>query len=106
MAEGLTAIPSIVDEFTPFVQSHKNMPMRVQTVAYRMLFRYLEYVKLLAPILAKKAIGKEVEAKAEFLEFKNYFGKYELEMERTYDHYMLMQSLTRIFHNIKVLYNT
>ena len=106
VAEGLKAIPSIVDEFTPFVQSHKNMPMRVQTVAYRMLFRYLEYVKLLAPILAKKAIGKEVEAKAEFLEFKNYFGKYELEMERTYDHYMLMQSLTRIFHNIKVLYNT
>jgi hypothetical protein len=49
---------------------------------------------------------KELEAKSKFLEFKNYFGKYELEMERVYDHYMLMQALTRIFHNITVLYNT
>ena len=106
VVDGLNGIPAIVDEFMPFVQAHKNMPMRVQTVAYRMLFRYLEYLKLLAPILAMKAVGKEVEAKEKFLEFKNYFGKYELEMERTYDHYMLMQSLTRIFHNIKVLYNT
>ncbi len=106
MAEGLNRIPSIAEEFEPFVVAHKNMPMRVQTVMYRVLFRYLEYVKLLAPILALKAEGKEIEAKAKFLEFKNYFGKYELEMERVYDHYMLMQSLTRIFHNIKVLYNT
>ena len=106
VAESLGRIPAIVDEFEPFVLAHKNMPMRVQTVAYRMLLRYLEYVKLLAPILALKAVGKELEAKEKFLEFKNYFGKYELEMERTYDHYMLMQSLTRIFHNITVLYNT
>ena len=95
-----------MEEFEPFVLAHKNMPMRVQTVMYRVLWRYLEYVKLLAPILALKADGKELEAKEKFLEFKSYFGKYELEMERVYDHYMLMQSLTRIFHNITVLYNT
>ena len=106
MVAGLNTIPAIVEEFEPFVLAHKNMPMRVQTVMYRVLWRYLEYVKLLAPILALKAEGKELEAKEKFLEFKSYFGKYELEMERVYDHYMLMQSLTRIFHNITVLYNT
>ena len=106
MIEGLNSIPAIVEEFEPFVLAHKNMPMRVQTVMYRVLWRYLEYVKLLAPLLSMKAEGKELEAKAKFLEFKNYFGKYELEMERVYDHYMLMQALTRIFHNITVLYNT
>ena len=82
------------------------MQTRVQTVMYRVLWRYLEYLKLLSPILAMKAAGKEIEAKEKFQEFKNYFGKYELEMERVYDHYMLMQALSRIFNNITVLYNT
>ena len=106
MVDGLRRIPSIVEEFEPFVLAHKNMPMRVQTVMYRVLWRYLEYVKLISPILALKAEGKEVEAKERFNEFKDYFGKYELEMERVYDHYMLMQALSRIFNNITVLYNT
>ena len=106
MVEGLLKIPSIVEEFESFVLAHKNMPIRVQTVMYRVLWRYLEYVKLLAPILALKAEGKEVEAKEKFNAFKDYFGKYELEMERVYDHYMLMQALARIFNNITVLYNT
>ena len=106
VVEGLNRIPSIVDEFEPFVLAHKNMPTRVQTVMYRVLRRYLEYLKLLSPILAMKAEGKELEAKEKFQEFKNYFGKYELEMERFYDNYMLIQALSRIFNNITVLYNT
>ena len=106
MVEGLLSIPAIVEEFEPFVQAHKNMPTRAQTVMYRILWRYLEYVKLLAPILALKAEDKELEAKEKYLEFQNHFGKYELELERVYDHYMLMQSLNRIFLNVKVLHNT
>jgi hypothetical protein len=81
------------------------MPYRAQTVSYRMLLRYLEYISELGPILALKAEGKELEAKEKYIAFNASFGKYELEMERTYDHYMLMKSLNRIFLNITALYN-
>ena len=46
MAEKLRAVKGIVDEFAPFVEAHKNMPMRAQTVAYGLaaliaIMRYL-----------------------------------------------------------------
>ena len=64
------------------------------------------YAEKLAEPLILKAEGKEVLAKEKYLEFKAEFGKHELEMERCYDHYMLMASLNRIFLNITRLYDT
>ena len=37
MAEKLRKVPEIVEEFRPFVEAHKNMPYRAQTVSYRLL---------------------------------------------------------------------
>jgi hypothetical protein len=96
----LREIEFIVRDFTPFVEAHKNMPYRAQTVSYRILARYLEYCKGLAKALALKAEGKEYAARDEWNKFRISFGKYELEMERCYDQQMCMASLSRIFNAI------
>ena len=100
MAESLKKIYKIVDEFTPFVEAHKNMPYRAQTVSYRILAKYLEFCKEIASALILKVTGDEHAAKAKFNEFRIQFGKNELAMERCYDHYMCMASLSRIFNVI------
>ena len=79
-------VPELVDSFAPFVEAHKNMPKRVQTVSYRILRRYLEYCKGMSRVFALKCVGKDDEANKEFNRFTASFGKYELEMERWYDH--------------------
>ena len=97
IADKIRSVVKICDDFAPFVEAHKNMPYRAQTVSYRILRRYLEYCKGLAPALALKAEGKEYQAKAEWDKFRIEFGKYELEMERCYDQQMCFASLSRIF---------
>ncbi len=97
MAKKLLKLPEIIDGYSDFMESHRVMPYRAQTVAYRLLRRYLAFVKGLAPIIALKAVGKDEEAKAKNEEFKNWFGQYELEMETCYDHFMLSYSLSWIF---------
>ena len=100
MVANINKIADIADEFAPFVEAHKNMPYRAQTVSYRILARYLEYCKGVAKALALKAAGEEIAARDCYLSFKKEFGKYELEMERCYDQQMCMASLSRIFNAI------
>ncbi len=97
--EALRKIPEIVDEFTPFITAHKNMPYRAQTVAYRILARYLEFLKGISEAFALQSEGKLLEATRTYEEFMKEYGKHELEMERWYDQFMLQGSLRRIFHN-------
>ena len=100
LIEKINTVANIVDDFAPFVKAHMNMPYRAQTVAYRILARYLEYCKGVARVLAIKANGEEEKAREEFNKFRVEFGKYELEMERYYDQQMCMAALGRIFNNI------
>ncbi len=95
----LRSVSVLVDEFTPFVNAHKNMPYRAQTVAYKLLARYLEYLKGVSEAFALHSEGKLVEATSYYEAFMDKFGEYELEMERWYDQFMLQGSLRRIFHN-------
>ena len=105
MVKHILKLPEIAEKYAPFVEAHKNMPYRAQTVSYRVLARYLEFLKGIAPSLALKAEGKEHAALASFQEFADDFGKYEIEMERNYDHHNLVKSYNRIFKNITVLYD-
>ena len=98
--ERIEKVAKIVDDFAPFVEAHKNMPYRAQTVSYRILARYLEYCKAVAKFLMLKAAGKEQTAKDEFCKFRVEFGRYELEMERYYDQQLCYSSLARIFNHI------
>ena len=84
-AESLRSVKKLVDEFRPFYEAHKNMPMRAQTVSYRLLNYFLKYCEGLAPILVLKCSGLDDEAMQAYADFLNEFGKYEIEIERYYD---------------------
>ena len=85
MVEKLRQVKGIAEEFAPFVEAHKNMPLRAQTVAYRLLRRYLEYVSGISEVFILKSLGAGKEAKALYDQFIKEFGKYEQEMERYFD---------------------
>ncbi len=100
IADKIREVSSIVSKYEEFVRSHANMPKRAQTVMYRVLYRYLEYAKVLSEALATKAEGKDREALKMVEALRVDFGKYELEMERCYDQRMCFGSLNKFFHNM------
>ena len=95
MAESFAKVTGVVDEFAPFVEAHKNMPWRAQTVAYRILWRYLDYCRGIIKPIIYRALGEGVAARESYFEFAHDFGKYELEMERWYDHTMAFHTISR-----------
>ena len=105
MAERIRKIPEIIDKYADFMAAHKNMPKRAQTVAYRLLARFLDFSKQLAPIFAIKAEGKEYEAKDAYAKYVDYVGKFEFDMELCFDHFAFTHSLVRIFNNINPMFD-
>jgi len=92
-------IYAAVEAFAPFVEAHKNMPYRVQTVSMRVLARYLSYLTGIAPALIRKAYGAGEEAKAAYLQFLADYGKNEVEMDLWYDQFLsAFAFLHRIFN--------
>jgi len=89
----LRRVPEIVEDFRPFLEAHKNMPKRVQTVAMRLLIRYLEYVEGFAHFMTLRALGAGAEARKEANEFITRFGRHEVEIERYFDICILGKAL-------------
>ena len=98
MEKPLLELIPIAKEYEQKFAASSRMPIRVQTVAMRLMRRYAQYIQGLAGIMAIKCMGKDDEAKAAFETFIDDFGKYELEMERYYDHYLLHHALNAIFN--------
>ena len=69
----LEKVRSIVDKYRPFIEAHKNMPKRPQTVSYRILKRYLDYCVGLADAMIIKAGGKNNLALERVLKFIKEF---------------------------------
>ena len=67
-------------------QKHLNMPYRPQTVSWRLLMRHAEYCERFAQMMIEKAKGNNFRATELAKEFAREFGKYEVEIERYYDH--------------------
>ena len=65
------------------------MPMRAQTVAYKLLRYYMEYCVGLAKCLVAKCYGAGKEAKELWEEFIKDFGRHECEIETYYDQWMM-----------------
>jgi hypothetical protein len=76
----------VIDGYMPFVNDHLNSRFRAQTVSMRILRRFLQYCIGLAESLVLKAAGEDEAAAKFFRDFLMEFGKYELEIERYYDH--------------------
>ena len=97
----LEKVRSIVDKYRPFIEAHKNMPKRPQTVSYRILKRYLDYCVGLADAMIIKAGGKNNLALERVLKFIKEFGVYEIEMERCFDQCISFRSIERMFKDVK-----
>lgn len=100
----LERVKKITEEFAPFLEEHKIMPHRAQTVAMRLLKRHMEFCNGLADVLLLKAAGKDAEAKEAFVKFFASFGKYEYEIATYFDQYMCFASLERVVNKPKTFY--
>ena len=84
--EQLSRIHDIAAQLRAQAQKHLTMPTRPQTVSWRLLLRHAEYVEKWAQIMIEKALGNNFRAQELAKAFCDDFGRYELEMERYYDH--------------------
>ena len=94
--ERLATIPELCAQERALAKKHLNMPERPQTVSWRLLLRHGEYCELWAKILQEKAQGHNFRAVELAEEFDSAFGKYELEIERYYDHCLACRVLEHI----------
>ena len=78
--------------FSAFLESHRIMPYRAQTVAYKLLRNYTEYTNGITDALILKAHGMGAEAKRAYEAFMAEFGRRECEIERWYDQGMCGQA--------------
>jgi hypothetical protein len=94
-AEALHSVKDICAEIREVLTAHKNMPKRAQTVAVRLMLKYLEYCEMLAGCMALKSVGADVEASDAFQKLCDDFGKYEVEIERYFDHTLAFRFCSR-----------
>ena len=99
MEEKLLSLVPVAKEFAAKLDAYKNMPIRVQTVAMRLLKLHAEYVQGLAQAMALKSLGKDAEAKDAALSFFAEFGKNEVAWERYYDHMLMVHAMNVIFNS-------
>ena len=94
--KSLERVGSIVEEGRELIKEHYTSPIRVQTVAVRLLEMHAEYALLIVEAFKKKAVGKDEEAKALFEVARIEAGKREIEFEPFYDHTLIFYGFERI----------
>ena len=68
------------------MKKHMTMDYRPQTISWRLLGYHAKYIRSWADMLIAKAQGHNYRAKEISKKFWSDFGKYEIEIERYYDH--------------------
>lgn len=101
----LQSVHDITAKIAPVLEAHKNMPYRAQTVAVRLLQKHLEYCNGLADMWVLKAQGKDQEAVDAYNAFLESFGKYEVEIQTYFDHYMFHASMSRLIVSPETFYS-
>ncbi len=79
-------IPEIAAALRAEAAEHRVLPVRVQTLSYRLLDRFAEYADGVARIFRDKALGYDLAALEKAEAFFASFGRYETEIERYFDH--------------------
>lgn len=97
----LESIYSLCDQEEALAKQHLNMPARPQTVSWRLLLRHAEYCRLVCNVVIPMAKGEHKEAALAREAFYGTFGKYELEIERYYDHGLACRVLQHITRKTK-----
>lgn len=95
-AQKLDKIPALADQAKAIAAAHRVMPTRPQTVSMQLLGYYAEYIRCIGSILRDKALGNDEAAALAEVAFEEAFGKYEMAIERYFDHYLATRTLQRI----------
>ena len=82
----LSAIFDLAAQEEELVKKHMTMDFRPQTISWRLLGYHAKYIRAWADMLIAKAQGHNFKAKEIAQAFWSDFGKYEIEIERYYDH--------------------
>ena len=89
---------AIAKEAQEFLEAHRVMPYRAQTVMYKLLRYYVEYCCGVVDCLIAKCFGAGEEAKEMFQSFFDSFGRHEHEIATCFDHFLAGEALNgRIF---------
>ena len=91
-AESLANVKELAAEMREVIAAHSQLPTRAQSIAWRVLLRHTVYCEGLAEVLIEKCQGHTKYAMELFEQFKQDFGKYDLELERLLDFFCCMQS--------------
>ena len=94
-AEQLKQIKEVTAEERALAHANSSLPVRVQTVSMRLLLRHADYCDMLADIMTAKAMGNDAKAYELWESMCHDFGRFELEIERYYDHALAMHSIKR-----------
>ena len=104
VAAELRGMPAVAEGAKAFLEAHRAMPYRAQTVAFKLLRYYMEYCCGLAKCLIPKAFGAGAEAKEMFEKFLADIGRHEHEIATCYDHFLATWALShRIFNRAENL---
>jgi len=93
IADKLANVKELAAQMRDVIASHKQLTVRAQAVAWRILNRHTEFCERFAEIMVEKCIGHTKYALELFEKFKKDFGKYDIELERWLDYFLCFQSL-------------
>ena len=83
------------------VAAHMEMPIRPQSMNWRLLIRYAEYIRRLADVVSLVCRGDKEAAEEAFEAFRIDMGKYTYETERFFDFTPAIRSLKYLIAEMK-----
>ncbi len=92
-AQELMKVEELAAVARELAAKHREMPHRVQSLAYRILERHAEYCQKLAPVFIAKCQGFDKLAVEKMDEFIADFGRHDYELERWLDFGLTMRML-------------
>jgi transcriptional regulator of met regulon len=95
-AKDLEKVKELTAGIREVIKTHMVMPVRAQTVCWRVLLRHAEWSDLLSEVFIEKCKGNNEEALARFDVLIETFGNYDMELERYFDFGLAIQSLQNI----------
>ena len=96
MAEQFARVREVTAKGRKLIESHYNMPYRVQTLSVRLLELHAKYCEMISDALALKCQGKDQESLAALDVARIECGKLEAAFQTVYDHHLQFNSLTNI----------
>lgn len=98
MAENMKKVSAVAAHGRAIAEKNISLPIRVQTVSMRLLYRHAEYCEKYAAIIMEKALDNQEKAMELWNDFCDDFGRYEYELERYLDHHYAMSTIRRILN--------